>query len=179
MHEQSFCERLFARVQAGGSVRYETRLLLLTLLSRVAGMHRCLLLNLFPYLQKYIQPHQRDVTTVLAALVQVLPVGVSVAYVGSTPSLVLVFRFFPGNRRVRRATTSHPLTPPAHAQATHDQVPPDAITPVLRQLCDGFVHDTARPEAMAVGLKTVRELCLRCPLVISPELLQVRPGNWR
>ncbi len=63
-------EKLFTRIQSGG-LRYETRLLLLTLLSRIVGMHKLLLLNLYPYLQKYIQPHQRDANTILAALVQV------------------------------------------------------------------------------------------------------------
>jgi hypothetical protein len=27
---------------------------------------------------------------------------------------------------------------------------------------------------MTIGLKTVREICVRCPLVMNPELLQVR-----
>lgn len=31
---------------------------------------RLLVLNFYPYLQKYIAPHQREVTAVLAALVQ-------------------------------------------------------------------------------------------------------------
>lgn len=30
----------------------------------------------------------------------------------------------------------------------------------------------ARPEVMTVGLKAVRELCLRCPLVMNEDLLQ-------
>ena len=29
---------------------------------------------------------------------------------------------------------------------------------------------------MTIGIKTVRELCTRCPLVMTPELLQVRRG---
>lgn len=37
---------------------------------RVIGVHKLLLLNFYPFLQKYIAPHQRDVTVVLAALVQ-------------------------------------------------------------------------------------------------------------
>lgn len=51
--------------------RYETRLCLLSVISRVVGVHRLLLLNLYPFIQKYVQPHQRDVTAVLAALAQV------------------------------------------------------------------------------------------------------------
>ena len=58
-------------------------------------------------------------------------------------------------------------------QAVHDEVPPDALTPLLRQLVDQFVHDRARPEVMSLGLKTVRSLCERAPLVMTPELLQV------
>jgi len=53
-------------------------------------------------------------------------------------------------------------------------VPPEALAPVLRQLVDAFVHDRARPEVMTLGLKTVRELCARAPLVMTEELLQAR-----
>ncbi|GFR43447.1 hypothetical protein Agub_g4529 [Astrephomene gubernaculifera] len=121
---QSFAERLFSRL-AGGGERFETRLAVMAVLSRVIGMHKLLVLNFYPYLQKYIAPHQRDVTAVLAALVQ----------------------------------------------GCHELVPPETLAPVLRQLVDQFVHDKARPEVMTVGLKAVRELVLRCPLVMSPELL--------
>ena len=41
------------------------------LVSRVVGVHRLLLVNFYPFLQRYLQPHQRDVTQLLAALVQV------------------------------------------------------------------------------------------------------------
>lgn len=60
-------------------------------------------------------------------------------------------------------------------QGTHDQVPPDVLEPVLRQLVDQFIHDRARPAVMTVGIKTVRELCTRSPLIMTPELLQVKP----
>lgn len=72
---QDFAEKLLARLQKGGAAgaRFETRLALLNCVSRVVGVHRLLLLPLYPFLQKYIQPHQRDVTHILAALVQVGP----------------------------------------------------------------------------------------------------------
>ena len=44
--------------------------------------------------------------------------------------------------------------------------------PLLRQLVNQFVHDRARPEVVAVGINTVREICLRCPLVMHEDLLQ-------
>ena len=61
----------------------------------------------------------------------------------------------------------------AGMQACHELVPPDAMMAVLRQLVDAFVHDRARPEVMTLGLKTVRELCARMPLIMTSELLQV------
>jgi len=122
---QNFAEKLFARLQRSKE-SWEVRLAMMQVISRVIGVHKLLVLNFYPFLQKYIAPHQRDVTLVLAALVQ----------------------------------------------ATHDLVPPDTLQPVMRQLVDQFVHDKSRPEAMTVGLKTVRELCLRCPLIMGSELLQ-------
>jgi len=50
--------------------------------------------------------------------------------------------------------------------------PPDAVEPVLKQLVNHFVHDRARPEVIAVGLNTVREMCARMPLIMTEELLR-------
>ncbi|CAL8470003.1 g9545 [Coccomyxa elongata] len=123
---QTFAEKLFARLQKGSGEKFETRMAIMTLVSRVVGVHKLLLLNFYPFMQRYLQPHQRDVPQLLATLVQ----------------------------------------------ACHDLVPPDVLAPVLRQLVDSFVHDRARPEVMTLGLKTVRELCTRTPLVMTPDLLQ-------
>eukprot|EP00199_Chlamydomonas_sp_CCMP681_P001181 CAMPEP_0119112818 /NCGR_PEP_ID=MMETSP1180-20130426/41795_1 /TAXON_ID=3052 ORGANISM="Chlamydomonas cf sp, Strain CCMP681" /NCGR_SAMPLE_ID=MMETSP1180 /ASSEMBLY_ACC=CAM_ASM_000741 /LENGTH=766 /DNA_ID=CAMNT_0007100531 /DNA_START=21 /DNA_END=2321 /DNA_ORIENTATION=+ len=123
---QTFAERLFSARLLSGNEKFETRMAVLNVVSRVIGLHKLLVLNFYPFLQKYIAPHTRDVTLILTALVS----------------------------------------------AAHDLVPPDILVPVLRQLVDQFVHDKARPEVMTQGLKTARELCLRCPLIMSPELLQ-------
>ena len=122
---QGFAEKLLGRLRSG-SDRFETRLAMMTVLSRSIGVHKLLVLNFYPFLQKYIAPSQKEVTTVLAALVQ----------------------------------------------GCHEIVPPDVLAPVLRQLVDQFVHDRARPEVMTIGIKTVREICVRAPLVMTPELLQ-------
>ena len=37
------------------------------------GCHQLLVLNFYPFLQKYMQPHQAEVPTILASLVQVGP----------------------------------------------------------------------------------------------------------
>uniref|UniRef100_A0A453L4H6 Protein SDA1 n=1 Tax=Aegilops tauschii subsp. strangulata TaxID=200361 RepID=A0A453L4H6_AEGTS len=78
---------------------------------------------LYPYA---MQPHQRDVTTLLAAAVQ----------------------------------------------ACHEMVPPDAVEPLFKQIVNQFVHDRSRPEAIAVGLNVVREICMRIPLMMNEDLLQ-------
>jgi protein SDA1 len=121
---QGFAEKLFAKMKS--NIKSETRMLMMSVVSRVIGVHQLLLLNFYPFIQKYISPSRQDITSVLAALIQ----------------------------------------------ACHDQVPPETLAPVLRQLVDQFIHDRARPEVITVGIKTVREICLRTPLVMTPELLQ-------
>ncbi|CAM6088972.1 unnamed protein product [Calypogeia fissa] len=66
---QSFAEKLFARLKSCNE-RFEVKLMIMQVISRVIGIHRLMLLNFYPFLQKYIEPHQRDVTLILAAAVQ-------------------------------------------------------------------------------------------------------------
>lgn len=122
---QGFAEMLFKKLKEGAQA-FETKMLLLQVVSRVVGLHQLILLNFYPFLQRYIQPNQRDVTKLLAAA----------------------------------------------ATACHELVPPDAIEPLLRQLVTQFVHDKARPEVVAVGINSVREICNRTPLVMTEELLR-------
>ncbi|KAL6550170.1 hypothetical protein OROMI_020658 [Orobanche minor] len=58
----------------------------------------------------------------------------------------------------------------AAVQACHDMVPPDFVNPLLTCIVNKFLHDRARPEAIAVGLNTTREICSRMPL-LNPSLL--------
>ncbi|XP_038694298.1 protein SDA1 homolog isoform X2 [Tripterygium wilfordii] len=76
--------------------------------------------------EKYIQPHQRDVTNLLAAAVQ----------------------------------------------ACHDMVLPDAVKPLLKQILNQFIHDRSRPEAIAIGLNVIREICLRIPSLMTEDRLR-------
>lgn len=68
---QGFAEKLFARLQANTTQKFETKLLLLGVVSRVIGTHQLQLLNFYPYIQRYLQPQQRDATKLLAIAVQV------------------------------------------------------------------------------------------------------------
>ena len=48
----------------------QVRLLMISLLSRLIGAHRLMLQGFYPYVMRYMQPHQREVTAVLASAVQ-------------------------------------------------------------------------------------------------------------
>ena len=64
---QAFAESLFNRLQSGSALKFDTKMLLIQVLSRVVGLHRLHLLHLYPFLQRYVQPNQADVTRLLAA----------------------------------------------------------------------------------------------------------------
>eukprot|EP00246_Nothoceros_aenigmaticus_P009153 TRINITY_DN24490_c0_g1_i1.p1 TRINITY_DN24490_c0_g1~~TRINITY_DN24490_c0_g1_i1.p1 ORF type:complete len:742 (-),score=193.00 TRINITY_DN24490_c0_g1_i1:170-2395(-) len=66
---QKFAEKFFERLRSCNE-RFEVKLMMMSLISRAIGIHKLILLNFYPFLQKYIQPHQRDVTHLLAAAVQ-------------------------------------------------------------------------------------------------------------
>jgi protein SDA1 len=105
--------------------RFEVRIVMINLLSRLIGAHRLQLPAFYAYLQRYLQPHQRDITLLLAYLVQ----------------------------------------------ACHEQVLPDTLQPLLRHLANHFVTDKSRPEMVAIGLNTAREVCVRVPLAMDETLL--------
>ncbi|XP_006394895.2 protein SDA1 homolog [Eutrema salsugineum] len=59
----------------------------------------------------------------------------------------------------------------AAVQACHDGVPSDAVEPLFKQIVNEFV-DQSRPEAIAVGLNVIREMCLRIHDLMTEDLLQ-------
>ncbi|KAJ2371456.1 Severe Depolymerization of Actin, partial [Coemansia sp. RSA 2603] len=74
---QGFVEKLFARVHSattatkrGGSKveRFEVRLAVLKLISRVIGHQQLQFVAFYPFFQRYLQPHQAEVTQLLAML---------------------------------------------------------------------------------------------------------------
>lgn len=66
---QGFAEKLFSRLQSCNE-RFEVKMMMLKVIARTIGLHQLILLSFYPFLQKYVQPHQRDVTNLLAAAVQ-------------------------------------------------------------------------------------------------------------
>lgn len=69
---QGLAENVFKGLRASGHSAYtfEIKLLLINFITRLVGNHELLLLPLYPFLQKYLGGHQRDVTAILAYTVQ-------------------------------------------------------------------------------------------------------------
>jgi len=122
---QSFADKLFKKLE-GLNEKFEVKVMLLELVSRLIGTHQLILLNYYPYIARFLAPHQREVVRLLQF----------------------------------------------SAQAAHELVPPDVLEPALKAIVNNFVTERNSAEVMAVGLNAIRELCARCPLVMSEDLLR-------
>ena len=66
---QGFVERLFGHLKKSTDP-FEMKLLLMNVISRIIGAHKLLLLEFYSFLLRYIQPHQKEVTHILAYAAQ-------------------------------------------------------------------------------------------------------------
>lgn len=66
---QDFAERLFKQIEKNND-RFEVKLMILDVVSRLIGLHSLFLLNFYPYIQRFLQPHQREVTKLLQFIAQ-------------------------------------------------------------------------------------------------------------
>lgn len=62
-------EKLFKQLEATNK-RFEVKLMTLDVISRLIGLHELFLLNFYPYIQRFMQPHQREVTRILQFVAQ-------------------------------------------------------------------------------------------------------------
>ena len=122
---QDLADRLLRQLEKS-TERYEVKLLMMDLISRLIGVHQLMCLNFYSFIQRYLQPHQKDITKILLYA----------------------------------------------SQASHELVLPDVMENIVKHIAFNFITERNSPECMAVGLNTVREICIRCPLAISSELLQ-------
>ena len=122
---QGLAEKLFQQLQKNND-RFEIKLMTLDVISRLIGLHDLFLFNFYPYVQRFLQPHQREVTKLLQFV----------------------------------------------AQSSHELLPPDILEPVLKTLVNNFVTERNSGDVIAMGLNAVREICARCPLVMSEDLLR-------
>ena len=66
---QGFVDKLYKRVRTSHA-KFEVRMLFMNLLSRVIGRNQCMCLNFYQFMTRYMQPSQRDVTKMMAYVVQ-------------------------------------------------------------------------------------------------------------
>ncbi|GLT94661.1 hypothetical protein SLE2022_123900 [Rubroshorea leprosula] len=66
---QGFAEGLFSILRTCNE-RFEVKMMMLKVIARTIGLHRLILLDFYRFLQKYVQPHQKEITSLLAAAVQ-------------------------------------------------------------------------------------------------------------
>ncbi|XP_062410711.1 protein SDA1 homolog [Sardina pilchardus] len=66
---QDFSEKLFRQLE-DSKERFEVKIMMMELISRLVGIHELLLLNYYPFLQRFLQPHQREVTKIMLCAAQ-------------------------------------------------------------------------------------------------------------
>ncbi|XP_066932226.1 protein SDA1 homolog [Clytia hemisphaerica] len=66
---QGFAEKLFKQLESS-TERFEVKLMMINLIGRLVGIHELILLNFYPFLQRFLQPHQREVTKLLMTSAQ-------------------------------------------------------------------------------------------------------------
>ncbi|XP_064081138.1 protein SDA1 homolog [Macrobrachium nipponense] len=66
---QDMAERLYRKLE-NMNERFEVKLLTMNLISRLIGIHKLYLPNFYPLLQRYLYPHQREVTKVMVFAAQ-------------------------------------------------------------------------------------------------------------
>lgn len=66
---QGFAEKLFKETERSND-RFEVKLMAMNLIGRLVGIHELVLLNFYPFLQRFLQPHQREVTKLLMIAAQ-------------------------------------------------------------------------------------------------------------
>ena len=66
---QGFSDKMYRRLRTSNE-HFEMRMLYMNLLSRVIGRNQCMCLNFYQFMTRYMQPSQRDVTKIMAYIVQ-------------------------------------------------------------------------------------------------------------
>ncbi|KAK9732234.1 NUC130/3NT domain [Popillia japonica] len=61
---QGMAEKLFQQLETT-TKRFEVKLMTLDVISRLIGLHNLFLFNYYPFIQRFMQPHQREVTRIL------------------------------------------------------------------------------------------------------------------
>ncbi|KAK6494665.1 protein SDA1-like protein [Huso huso] len=66
---QDFAEKLLKQLE-NSKERFEVKIMMMELISRLVGIHELFLFNFYPFIQRFLQPHQREVTKILLCAAQ-------------------------------------------------------------------------------------------------------------
>ncbi|XP_069043502.1 protein SDA1 homolog [Lepisosteus oculatus] len=66
---QDFAEKLLKQLE-DSKERFEVKIMMMELISRLVGIHELFLFNFYPFVQRFLQPHQREVTKILLCAAQ-------------------------------------------------------------------------------------------------------------
>ncbi|XP_056259506.1 protein SDA1 homolog [Seriola aureovittata] len=66
---QDFSEKLLKQLE-DSKERFEVKIMMMELISRLVGIHELFLFNFYPFVQRFLQPHQREVTKILLCAAQ-------------------------------------------------------------------------------------------------------------
>lgn len=66
---QDFSEKLLKQLE-NSKDHFEVKIMMMELISRLVGIHELFLFNFYPFIQRFLQPHQREVTKILLCAAQ-------------------------------------------------------------------------------------------------------------
>ncbi|KAK7896519.1 hypothetical protein WMY93_021844 [Mugilogobius chulae] len=66
---QDFSEKLLKQLESSNE-HFEVKIMMMELISRLVGIHELFLFNFYPFIQRFLQPHQREVTKILLCAAQ-------------------------------------------------------------------------------------------------------------
>lgn len=66
---QDFSEKLLKQLESSNE-HFEVKIMMMELISRLVGIHELFLFNFYPFIQRFLQPHQREVTKILLCSAQ-------------------------------------------------------------------------------------------------------------
>ncbi|KAL6075166.1 hypothetical protein STEG23_029993 [Scotinomys teguina] len=152
---QDFAEKLLKQLESCKE-RFEVKMMLMNLISRLVGIHELFLFNFYPFVQRFLQPHQREVTKILLFAAQASHHLVP-PEVRTRPDLQN--GFVQCNAAAWIQCVQHCLLDPI-------------MQSLLMTVANNFVTDKNSGEVMTVGINAIKEITARCPLAMTEELLQ-------
>lgn len=122
---QGFAEKLLSKLKRAKET-FDVRMLMIRLISRLIKRHKLQVDAFYPYLQKYLQPHQEHITLLLLSAVE----------------------------------------------ASHELVSPEMLEPIVKTLMRDFIVDYKPGPLIQLGINTLREMAMRCPLILDKDTLK-------